>query len=547
MTIKEMLEQSVERRGNAVAMRYKDDGTWHDISYRQLMGRVRQVAEILGDLDVKSGDRVALYRENSPEWPEIYLGIVSTGAIAVPIDAKLQEQEVAHILRDSEACLLFASAKNYALIRQIDVLLPSLKAVVLLDGQDVLPVQNGKLRYEDYEGFMQLVEESAEQDNAFYDEHTPEDNDIASLIYTSGTTGRQKGAMLTHANFTSNVQSCQQAIEIEETDNFMLVLPLHHAFAFTGNLLLPLGCGSEISFVESLKTIGENMGEAEPTVLIGVPLLLEKMYRRIESGLRQKKAAYIMTKIGLSKVVGKKILKKLGGKLRLVVTGGAPCDPVLEGYGLTETAPVLTLNPIDAPKAGSVGRPVPDVEIQIKNPNEAGCGEITARGPNIMLGYYNNPEATEEVMDGDWFLTGDIGFIDKDGYVTINGRQKNLIVNREGKNIYPEEVENAINHSRYILEVIALGYSEPGQTTGERVGVIVVPNQEAIDAYAAQHKKKMRDKDIQELIQREVKETCQRIADYKRPRRIQIRFEEFEKTSTQKIKRYLYAIDTTEI
>jgi len=560
VTLKEMLAQSVERRGDSVAIRFKEQNQWHTISYRELLARVQRVSEMLSRLGVKKGDRVALYSENVPEWPEVYFGIVGMGATAVPVDAKLQEQEVSHILRDSGASVVVSNSRNYPLLTEIESHLHDLKHAILLHGQDVLPVQNSrKIKYWDYVALMDESVSAAGSADRAYDKEAPLDDDVASFIYTSGTTGRQKGTMLTHRNFTANVESCQKAIDIFPEDNFMLVLPLHHAFAFTGNLMLPLAVGSEISLVENLKTVSENMREVSPTVLIGVPLLLEKMYNRIWAGLKANKLGYAMFKMGIRKPVVKKLAAKLGGKLRLVVTGGAPCDPdvligfeqlgikVLEGYGLTETAPVLTLNPFAKPKPGSVGMALPGVEIIIMDPDAGGNGEIAARGPNLMKGYYNNPEATEAVFRDGWFLTGDLGFIDAEGYITITGRKKSLIVNREGKNIHPEEVEYQVSKSSLIREVLALGYRDPDVKVGEQVGVIVVPNQEELDAYQAKHRKSLNDREIAELIRSEVKKQAAEIADYKRPRRIQIRWEEFDKTSTGKVKRYLYAMTPQEM
>ena len=559
MTVKELLKQAVETSGDSVLLRFKEHGCWHTRTYREFQERVWHVAEMLASLGVTPGDHVALYRENSPEWPEVYFGIIGLGATAVPLDAKLHEQEISHILLDSESNILFASIQNYSIVREAEDHLPALKTIILFDGHDVIPVKESKKRYEDYLTFFKAQTQTAMSADRAYDRHDPEPTDLASLIYTSGTTGRPKGAMLSHSNFTANVDSILHSIGVNNNDNFMLILPLHHAFAFTTNLLLPIGAKAEISLIENLRTIRENMADAHPTVLIAVPLLLEKMYLKIQAGLKKKWSARILMAIGLSKVVGKKISARLGGMLRIVVSGAAPIDPnillgwaklgipIIEGYGLTETSPVNTFNPLGHTKPGTIGLPIPGVEIKIINPNTEGIGEIAVKGPNVMVGYYKNPKATEEIMDGEWLLTGDLGLKDKDEYITISGRKKSLIVNREGKNIYPEEVESQLCKSPYILEALTLGYRPPEQKAGERVGTILVPNQETIGEYATRHRKKMRDADIEELMHKEVRRLCEELSAYKRPRRIQIQYEEFEKTATQKIKRYLYAIDTARI
>ena len=557
-TIRGLLQQAALSQPNAVALRHKQNGTWLEISYRDLLHRTKTVSEILCKLEQKSGSRIALFFDNEYRWPEIYLGISSVDRTAVPIDAKLREQEVAHVLRDSEASVVVVSKKTYALVREISSQLDQLKHVIIIDGEELIPKEKTDISYHNYETLFEDQKEASEATTSYFEKIIPESTDIASIIYTSGTTGRQKGAMLTHDNFCSNITALKQMIDIHLHDNFLLVLPLHHVFAFTANLLLPLASGSSISFVESLRTIGENTREVSPTILIGVPLLLDKMYAKIKAGLKKNKLASCMFAVGLRKPVIKGILKNLGGKLRVAVVGGAPSDPamirgfqqigipVLEGYGLTETAPVLTLNPFDAPKPGSIGRSLPNVDLRIDSPNESGIGEIVASGPNIMAGYYNNPAATKEVIRDGWFFTGDMGYIDEEGYLFITGRQKNMIVNREGKNIYPEEVEIQIMSSPYILECIALGYKNPNET-GEKVGLIVVPNQDAIDDESEHRKHTLSDPEVEELLRTEVKKISQDLAQYKRPRCIQIRAEEFEKTSTSKVKRYLYAITPTEV
>jgi long-chain acyl-CoA synthetase len=555
MTIRELLENTVRARANSVALRFKAGTMWKTISYAELLQEVRVAAEVIARLGVRKGDRVALFCENRPWWVEVYLGIVGLGATAVPIDAGLQEQEVAHILADSGAHVVLAGSRQYSVLADMERKAPHLRHIVILDGKGVLPTSNGRsVRYYDYGSLRAECAEAANGPHAAYNRTGPADEDLASLIYTSGTTGRQKGAMLTHRNFTANVESCVRAIEIYPTDHFLLVLPLHHAFAFTADLLIPLRCGCEISFVESLKTVGENLREVSPTVLIGVPLLLEKMYNRIWNGLKANKFGYALFLMGVRKPIIRKLADKLGGRLRLVVTGGAPCDPgvihgfgnlgirVIEGYGLTETAPVLTLNPLEHSKPGTVGKPLPEIEIKIVDPGPDGSGEIAARGPNVMKGYHNNPAATAEVFRDGWLLTGDIGYFDEEGYLVISGRKKSVIVNREGKNIYPEEVEQQIVRSPFIREALVLAYREADMKVGELVGVIVVPDQEALDAHIKRQHRKWTDEETEEFIRGEVKKQVATIAEYKRPRRILIRWEDFEKTTTGKIKRYLYTL-----
>jgi long-chain acyl-CoA synthetase len=555
MTIKEMFERTVAAHGERTALRFKRDGVWHTLCYAELRRRARTVSEICAARGVEPGDRVALYRENSPEWPELYLGITAIGATAVPVDAHLREQELLHVLHDSGAVLIFASARFYPMLEPIADRLPALRNAVLLEGGSELPVESNGLACFDY---ARLCRESLPRTaamDAAYDRRAPGAEDVASIIYTSGTTGRQKGAMLTHRNFTSNVESALQVLRPRLEDNFLLVLPLHHSFAFTAVFLIPLCAGCEISLVESLRTLAQNMAETRPSVLMGVPLLLEKMLSRVRAGLREQRLARGLLRCGLGRLAGRAVVRKLGGRLRLMVSGGAPCDPqllkswnrlgvkVVEGYGITETAPVLSFNPPRRPRPGTVGRPIPGVEIEIDQPDEHGVGEIRARGPNVMRGYCNRPEETAEVLRDGWYYTGDLGRFDRRGYLVICGRKKSLIVNREGKNIYPEEVEQHLLQSPLILECLVLGYREAGDAVGERVGVIAVPDTEAFES-AGPEGTAWSDRAVAAAVRREIRERSAELAPHKRPRRVEIRFEEFEKTSTAKIKRHLYAVDT---
>jgi len=532
MTLRSLLEQAVQAHGDRIALRFKIGEAWQTRTYTELFEHVQRVANFLGSLGLKSGERVALLLPNCPEWPEIYFGITSLGLIAVPMDAKLREQEIAFILQDSGARVVFCGEACVKTLTGLRAQLPELK-IVMVSGTAVPP--SGVLPYEAC--FATAAAADA------YGHALPQTDDLASLIYTSGTTGQVKGVMLTHGNFISNVTAIRQVIAIYPEDNFLLVLPLHHAFAFTGNLLVPLASGSAISFVESITSFGDDLRATQPTALIGVPLLFEKMYRRVQENLQANPFGKLLLKMGLLGLIRRRIRERFGGKLRVMITGGAPCDaellraftdlglPLLEGYGLTETAPVLTLSSLERPKPGSVGPVLPNVEVRLFDINAEGVGEVAARGPNIMRGYYNQPEATAAAFRDGWFRTGDLGKIDAEGYLTITGRKKCLIVNREGKNINPEEVEAQVLKSPLIKEALALGYRESGERVGEHVGLIVVPS----DAMLA-------DTEAERKIRADLKRVLRAIADYKHPRHIVIRREKFEKTSTAKIKRFLYTM-----
>lgn len=545
MNLRDLLDSAAKRFAERPALRFKRDGSWRTRTFRELRERAQAVAEALWAEGVRPGDRVALFQENTPEWPETYFGIVALGAAAVPMDPRLREQEVAHILSHAGIERVLCGARPAEVVAAVEERVPSLRAIFTLDGPP--PPAGRCARYAVFAP-SPVPAGAPAWSRAEISDDTP-----ASLIYTSGTTGRAKGVVLTHRNFTSNAESCLQAIQVRPEDNFLLVLPLHHSFAFTANLVVPLLAGAEISLVESLKTVGDNMREVSPTVLLAVPLLLEKLYRRIEAALRKKSLARALLALGLLGPIRRAVRAKAGGRLRLIVSGGAACDPDLlrglnrlglpavEGYGLTEAGPVVSLNPQEAPRHGTVGVPLPGVEVRLLDPNAEGVGELAVRGPNVMAGYYNDPDATREVvLEGGWLATGDLASVDADRYITIRGRKKAIIVNREGKNIYPEEVEQQIAHSPFVLESVVLTYRDPEEPTGERVGAIVVPD---IETIVARMGRRPSEEEIERIVREDLRRVLSEIAEYKRPRRIRIQFQELEKTSTAKVRRFAMKLE----
>lgn len=552
-TIRTLLLDAAAKASNRTFVRWKSAGNWHTWTFNDVYKRSRIISEVAHKLGAKHGTTVALMMENRPEWIITYLGLSSIGCRVVPIDARLQEGEVSYILRDAQVHAVFASGRIWPTLNAIMGSLPDLRHIVLLDGVVSKDEKEGKVRIHDFTRINDECQEKAMQPDAFFDRSVPVESDVTSIIYTSGTTGRPKGAMLTHGNFTAQLdEGALKFFKVYEDDNFLLVLPLHHAFAFTGNFLVPLRCRCEISIVENLRTVAENMREVSPSILLAVPLLAEKMLNAVMAKLKKNNLAMFLLKVGLGRLIGKKIRAGLGGRLRLIICGGAASDPEMlkgyrkfgissfEGYGLTETAPICALNPESDVRVGSVGKSLPNCEIRIFNPGPDGNGEIQVKGPVVMKGYFRNEAATAACMDGEWFMTGDMGRMDKDGYVTITGRKKCLIVNREGKNIYPEEVELAINNSPWILESLVVGYTEEGDSA-ERVGAIIVPN---LDYFAA-HRDGVQARSDDEIIEKcraEVQKMVNELSTYKRPRKLAFRMEPFEKTTTLKIKRFLYSM-----
>ena len=387
--------------------------------------------------------------------------------------------------------------------------------------------------------------------SGWYDRNVCTEEDVASVIYTSGTTGKPKGAMLTHANFTEDARGGLAAFDerVDETDTFFVVLPLFHAFSFLGNFVLPIMLGSAVCFMRSLRTISDDLKEQQPTLLLAVPLLVEKVHDRISAKLAKSRAARFLKAVGLRAIVNANVKKALDPKLRFIVVGGAPCPvqvlngfkelgiKLLEGYGLTECAPVVSVaGPKDA-KIGTIGHKLPNIEIRLADKNEAGVGELQVKGPIVMRGYFNNEAATKDAFDGEWFRTGDLASIDELGLITICGRKKALIVNREGKNIYPEEVENVIAGDPLIADCVVIGY-RVGCDPGEHVGVIVHPDEEALTERNGGTP--MEWKAMEKVARFGIRTRCQKLAEYKRPRKILVLHEPLERTSIQKVRRVAY-------
>ena len=546
-----MLDATVQKMPDAIAMRFRCDGSWANRTYREFYLRVRQAAEVAGRLGIESGTgNVGLLLENGPAWVEIYAALAGAGVTVVPIDPRLRPQEIAFILGDAGVMALFTSGRLRNCMEEILPRLPRLRNLIFVDGAEEARTPCAGRACQDYETARGEVAVAAAADGAWFDRHQPKPETVASIIYTSGTTGKPKGAMLTHANFCADIEGCLAIIsDLSREDRFLVVLPLFHAFSFTTNFLMPVCCGSSMNFVESLRTVAEDFRALQPTVLMAVPLLVEKIYARIEEGIRANAFARLMLKLGFGRIVGAKVQKSLGGRLRLLLVGGAPCPvrvllgfrrlgiAIIEGYGLTEAAPVVSLSrPTDA-RPGTIGYQLPNIELRLAEQDDQGVGELQIRGPIVMKGYYHNDESTAEAFDGPWLRTGDLASIDADGFITIRGRRKALIVNREGKNIYPEEVEQCIARNPVVYDVVVVGYQGEGET-GEKVGAILVPDLDAIKAQRNGVEPPWTEIDL--LMRQVARDQCRELADYKHPRKIEVRREPLERTATQKIRRCVY-------
>ena len=513
MTIRDFIEDAARECPEKAFLRSHDGVQWRDLTYAEAKAAVIRRLGALLKLGLPVGRekgfraRVAIMLENSPEWMLTCLAVAGAGFIVVPVDPKLTPNEAQHILSDSGAEIVVAESR-----------LRETLGAVSCAVRRVFADEFGRLAAE-------LTADEACAAERLWEEQVPEADDIASIVYTSGTTGAPKGAMLTHGNFAANVEQTFRRVMFYESDRFLLVLPLFHVFAFTLDFLIPLRKRATITIGRSMRSVVPDMAEQKPTVLMAVPLLAEMLYARA---------------------------KDVIGRLRVLGVGGAPISRatldglvsagvfVLEGYGITECAPGVCYPDERRYVPGTVGRPLDGIEWRIVNSDETGAGELRVKGPNVMRGYWNNPVETAKAFDGDGFYrTGDIVRPVQDGDFVICGRSKALIVNREGKNIYPEEIERVISRCPHVRDVIAVGYRVNGET-GERVGAIVVPEAEMMRAEAGE--RALGNDEIAAQVRREVREMCHaHLAEYKLPRKLDVRFSPLEKTSSMKVKRFIYA------
>lgn len=547
--LRNMLEEAVLRYRDRVALQSKKHGSYVPLTYGQLGERVRELATVFFEWECQPGDRIAILSENRSEWALTYLAAVTSGFVALPIDKDLTPREMAHIFNFAQPAVAICSAHYVDSLRVMREEIPSLKRIVSMEddrgGADLC-----------FPEALQMGYESLQKGSREYAKAEVSPEDVAAIIFTSGTTGNSKGVMLTHGNLAADIVATAQFVAInDENDVLLSVLPLHHTYECTGGFLLALYQGSSVAHAENLRRIPENLKEARATVMLGVPILFESFYRRIEEGIRKKGekkfkiargiAGFSEAVLGLNirRKLFKEVHKKLGGHLRLMISGGAAVNPrvargfrdlgidFIQGYGMTETAPIVAVNRVNYFKDASVGPPLPGVEVKIVE------GEIAVRGPIVMKGYYLNEAATRQTLREGWIHTGDLGYFDDDGFLYISGRKKSVIVTPNGKNVYPEEVEAVLNESPYILESLVWGGPEE-DPRDVIIQAIIVPDSEKFDEEfgAASYD----DATLQKVIAREVKRSCKNLAQYKRVKKFSVRLEEFEKTTTRKVKRYLY-------
>ncbi|HTR82160.1 MAG TPA: long-chain fatty acid--CoA ligase [Bacteroidota bacterium] len=579
-TINEMFDRITKKFSAETrpVLMYKVDKQYRGISYSQLRERVEHFALGLSSLGVKKGDMVAIISENRPEWVIADLGIIALGGVDVPIYPTLTAKQIEFIFNDARiSAAIVSNQSQLNKVLKIKNNVKSLRTIVIM-------TEKSEMETEDFvtgiSRVYQLGKETERDKGGIIEESTArtKPDDLLTIIYTSGTTGNPKGVMLSHDNLVSNMKASASIFPFTPDDVFLSFLPLCHSFERMGGYYTAMSCGATIAYAESPETVRDNLLEIHPTVVTTVPRLFERIQSRLQkqidsSSASKQKIFYWAVKVGREYVASKKrrivspvlkaqyaiadllVFQKLkertGGRMRFFVSGGAALPrelgeffeavgiTIIEGYGLTETAPVLCANRIDDYRFGTVGKPIPGVSMKI-----AEDGEILAKGPNIMLGYFNNKKATEEVIDKDgWFHTGDIGVFDAHGMLMITDRKKHLFVSSGGKNIAPQPIENLFLQSKYIDQFVLIGDKRMF------LSALIVPDFDAIQEYADRNKipydsssDLAKNPIIYSIIEKDIQTLQKDLANFERVRKFvlldrQFSVEEGEITPTLKIKR----------
>jgi len=560
-TIKEVFAMSKEKYANNIFMleKFNPKEEFAKITYKEFAEDVISLGTALTNKYNLKGERIVIIGENTYHWYVSYMATLCGIGIAVPVDKELPANELENVINRSRATAVIYSSKKKDIIKKVQDELPTVKYFIQMNSDDKLEGREV--------GFNTVVEQGKEMiadgDNSFMDiEIDPEEFKV--LIFTSGTTSNSKGVMLCNRNLAENINAVSPYVKIYENDRFFSVLPLHHTYESSIGFLLPMAHGSSIVICQGLKYIVSDLKETNPTAMLAVPLLIESLYKKINQTIEKSGKAGLVDSmmhvtnalksvgIDIKKKVFAEIYANLGGKIRIVVSAAAPIDAkvgkwlqdlgigFLQGYGLTETAPIAALTPEYDPRVGSAGKAVNCAEIKIDNPNEKGEGEVLIKSGTLMLGYYEDEDATNAVIEQDeegnrWFHSGDVGYLDKDGFLFITGRIKNVIVTQNGKNIYPEEIELLLGEVKEIKECMVYGK----EVEGEKeliITVKVIPNYEEIENI---HGKDLTEEQIYNIIWEKIKEVNRKLTSYKAIKKLEIKKDEFAKTTTMKIKRYV--------
>lgn len=571
-TLKEIIDKTVNKYPDRIAYMYKDvhKEDFKTVSFAEFKVAQNAIGTALIDMGLK-GSKIAVIGENSHRWAFAYYSVVCGVGVIVPIDRNLERDEIINLMKRADVELVFASTKMAEKVSGVLDEIPKLgKLVIMSSPNDEL---DDFLEDERICTMGELIAKGkalvAEGNKEYIDaEIRPED--LSTILFTSGTTGLAKGVMLSHRNLAQNVFNMSKYVRIPDKGRVLDVLPMHHVYEMTCTVTTCFYQGATVVICEGLKYIQQNFVEAKCSIMLGVPLIFENIYRKIwnkaeKSGSSDKlrRALEISFRLDLrnNRIATKRLFKAVhnifGPSLHLLIAGGAAIDPkviaefeamglpMLQGYGMTENAPIIAVNQDRYGKAASVGKPMPGTEIRIIDQDSSGIGEVICKGPSVMMGYYKDPENTAKAIKDGWLYTGDYGYMDEDGFLYITGRKKNVIVTKGGKNIFPEEVEYYLLLSDYIAEVIV--YGKPEEVKDDLIcTAIIYPDYKALAEAGCKS-----EKEIYYKLREEIETANAKMPPYKRVKRIEVRENDFIKTTTLKIKRfekenYIYKFDDKE-
>ena len=560
-TIKEVFERSTKLYADKVFIteKFNTKGEFTEISYKEFANDVIALGTALTNKYSLKGERIVIIGENTYHWYVAYMAMLCGTGIAVPVDKELPANEIENVINRSKATAVIFSTKRKEIIKKVQDKLPNVKYFIQMNSDDELEGREV--------GMNTIIKQGKEMvdsgDDSFKKiEIDPEEFKV--LIFTSGTTSNSKGVMLCNRNLAENINAVSTYVKLYPSDRLFSVLPLHHTYESSIGFLLPFANGASVAICQGLKYIVPDLQETKPTAIIAVPLLIESLHKKINKTIEKSGKAGLVNSmihvtnalksvgVDIKRKVFNEIYENLGGNLRIIVSAAAPIDPkvgkwvqdigisFLQGYGLTETAPIAALTPEFDPRVGSAGKAVNCSELKIDNPNEKGEGEVLIKSETLMIGYYEDQKATDEVIELDeegnrWFHSGDVGYLDEDGFLFITGRTKNVIVTQNGKNIYPEEIELMLGEVKEIKECMVYGK----EVEGEKeliITVKVIPNMEEIEAI---HGKDLTEEQIHDIIWEQIKNVNRKLTSYKAIKRLEIKKDEFVKTTTMKIKRYV--------
>ncbi len=559
-TVKEFFMQSAEKYPDEDCILEKPDHKtpYKITTYKEFKEDVLGLGTALTNVLSLKNKRVIIIGETQYGWYVSYMAMLCGVGIAVPTDRELPLNELENIVKRSRASAIIYSPKKAEEIKKIKENIPEVEYFIEMKGENKLEDKDVGLQY-----LIDLGKSIIKSGDNSFEKIEIDPEEFKILFFTSGTTSNAKGVMLNNRNLAENINAVSAYVKLYPIDMLFSVLPLHHCYESTIGFLLPMATGASVAICEGLRYIVPNLQEAHPTAILTVPLLVESLYKKInEKIVKSKKDKMVNTMISVTnalkgagidikKKVFKEIYDNLGGRIRIIVSAAAPIDKkvgnwlddigisFLQGYGLTETAPISALTPEYKPCVGSAGKAIVQADIKIKDPNENGEGEILIKSPTLMLGYYEDEEETKKVIDEDgYFNAGDIGYIDDNGYIFITGRSKNVIVTQNGKNIYPEEIEMLLDKVDEIKESMVYGKKPEVNSRREEKELIitarVIPDYDKIKELHGD----LSEKEIYDIIWKNIKEVNKKLTSYKAVKALEIKEGEFEKTSTMKIKRY---------